>query len=80
MSLKLRIVSPEKIVFVGDVDSVIVPGMSGEFQVLANHAPLNSSLEPGRVAYDCTDGRTELKISGGFAEVQNNNVSLCVEL
>ena len=49
MSLKLRIVSPEKIVFVGDVESVIVPGMMGEFQVLPNHAPLISSLEPGRV-------------------------------
>ena len=54
--------------------------MSGEFQVLPNHAPLISSLEPGRVVYDCTDGRKELNISGGFAEVQNNNVSLCVEL
>ena len=52
MSLKLRIVSPEKIVFVGDVESVIVPGMMGEFQVLPNHAPLISSLEPGRVVYD----------------------------
>ena len=42
MSLKLRIVSPEKIVFVGDVDSVTVPGTTGEFQVLPNHAPLIS--------------------------------------
>ena len=80
MSLKLRIVSPEKIVFVGDVDSVIVPGMSGEFQVLPNHAPLISSLEAGKVVYDTADGRKELTIAGGFAEVQNNNVSLCVEL
>ena len=80
MSLKLRIVSPEKIVFVGDVESVTMPGTSGEFQVLPNHAPLISSLEAGRVAYDCADGRKEIDITGGFAEVQNNNVSLCVEL
>ena len=80
MSLKLRIVSPERIVFVGDVDSVTVPGSTGEFQVLPNHAPLISSLDAGRVVYDCTDGRKEMTISGGFAEVQNNNVSLCVEL
>ena len=80
MSLKLRIVSPEKIVFVGDVDSVTVPGTTGEFQVLPNHAPLISSLEAGNVVYDCADGRKELMIAGGFAEVQNNNVSLCVEL
>ena len=80
MSLKLRIVSPEKIVFVGDVESVTVAGTAGEFQVLPNHAPLISSLEPGRVLYDCADGRKELNITGGFAEVQNNNVSLCVEM
>ena len=80
MSLKLRIVSPEKIVFVGDVDSVTVPGTTGEFQVLPNHAPLISSLEAGNVVYDCADGRKKLTIAGGFAEVKNNNVSLCVEL
>lgn len=80
MSLKLRIVSPERIVFVGDVDSVTVPGTSGEFQILPNHAPLISSLDSGRVLYDSAVGRQELNIAGGFAEVQNNNVSLCVEL
>ena len=80
MSLKLRIVSPERIVFVGDVDSVTVPGTTGEFQVLPNHAPLISSLEAGNVVYDCAEGRKELTKAGGFAEVQNNNVSLCVEL
>ena len=80
MSLKLRIVSPEKIVYTGDVMSVTVPGASGEFQVLPNHAPLISSLESGRVVYENAEGRQELKITGGFAEVQNNNVSLCVEL
>ena len=80
MSLKLRIVSPEKIVFVGDVDSVTVPGSTGEFQVLPNHAPLISSLDAGKVVYGSAEGRQELTISGGFAEVQNNNVSLCVEL
>lgn len=76
----MRIVSPERIVFVGDVDSVTVPGTTGEFQVLPNHAPLISSLEAGNVVYDCAEGRKELTIVGGFAEVQNNNVSLCVEL
>ena len=80
MSLKLRIVSPERIVFVGDVDSVTVPGTTGEFQVLPNHAALISSLEAGNVVYDCAEGRKELTIAGGFTEVQNNNVSLCVEL
>ncbi|MGN0225891.1 MAG: ATP synthase F1 subunit epsilon [Prevotella sp.] len=80
MSLTLRIISPERIVFVGEVESVTVPGTMGEFQVLPNHAPLISSLDPGKVVYDTDEGRMEIDISGGFAEVQNNNVSLCVEL
>ena len=49
MSLTLRIISPERIVFVGEVESVTVPGTMGEFQVLPNHAPLISSLDPGKV-------------------------------
>ena len=80
MSLTLRIISPERIVFVGEVESVTVPGTMGEFQVLPNHAPLISSLDPGKVVYDTNEGRMEIGISGGFAEVQNNNVSLCVAL
>lgn len=80
MSLKLRIVSPEKVVFVGEVESVTVPGTSGEFQILPNHAPLISALNSGKVVYDTPEGRKNMIISGGFAEVQNNVVSLCVEL
>ena len=81
MSLRLRIVSPEKIVFVGDVNNVVVPGMAGEFQVFPNHAPIISSLVRGRLIYETVnDGRKEMTISGGFVEVQGNEVSLCVEL
>lgn len=81
MSLRLRIVSPEKIVFVGDVNNVVVPGMAGEFQVFPNHAPIISSLVQGRLIYETVnDGRKEMIISGGFVEVQGNEVNLCVEL
>ena len=80
MSLKLRIVSPEKIIFNGEVDSVIVPGNMGEFQVLENHAPIISLLESGKVMYVDAQGRHEQMIASDFIEVQNNQVSLCVEL
>ncbi|MGN1375713.1 MAG: ATP synthase F1 subunit epsilon [Prevotella sp.] len=80
MGLILRIVSPERVEYSGNVESVTVPGTLGEFQVLVNHAPLISSLERGVVKYSDTDGKHELVISGGFIEVQKNNVSLCVEL
>ena len=79
--LKLKIVSPERIEFDGDVKSVLVPGTLGQFQILVNHAPIISSLEKGKVVYDLPSGeKKELSIIGGFVEVQKNVVSVCVEL
>ena len=73
--LKLRIVSPERIEFTGEVESVKVPGTQGSFEILKDHAPIISTLSKGIVEYD---GQT-LPILGGFVEVQKNQVSLCVE-
>ncbi len=47
--LVLRIVSPEKILFTGEVENVLVPGEVGEFEILINHAPIISTLVEGRV-------------------------------
>ena len=80
MSLRLKIVSPEKIEFAGDADSVLVPGTKGSFEILKDHAPIISSLQPGVVEYADKDGKHRLAIKGGFVEVQKNEVSLCVEI
>ena len=79
--LKLKIVSPEKIEFEGDVESVLVPGSLGQFEILVNHAPIISSLDKGKVVYTVAGGeKCTLDIIGGFVEVQKNVVSLCVEI
>ena len=79
--LKLKIVSPEQIEFEGEVDSVLVPGSLGQFEILVNHAPIISSLDKGRVVYTLPgDEKKSLDICGGFVEVQKNVVSLCVEI
>ncbi len=79
--LKLKIVSPERVEFEGEVLSVIVPGTLGRFEILENHAPIISSLEKGVVERQTLDGeRTQIDIIGGFVEVQKNKVSICVEL
>ncbi len=70
------IVSPERIEFTGEVESVKVPGTQGNFEILSDHAPIISTLQKGVVEYD---GK-QLQILGGFVEVQKNNVSLCVEI
>ena len=78
--LRLRIVSPESIAFDGEVESVKVPGILGNFEILNNHAPIISALQKGMVEYDDAEGRHQLSINGGFVEVQKNKVSLCLEV
>ena len=79
--LKLKIVSPERIEFEGEVESVLVPGTLGQFEILINHAPIISSLDKGRVVYALPGGEKKpLDICGGFVEVQKNIVSLCIEI
>ena len=73
--LKLKIVTPERVEFDGQVERVVVPGTQGQFEILTNHAPIISTLQKGIVVYDVN----ELPILGGFVEVQKNEVSLCVE-
>ena len=79
--LRLKVISPEKILFDGDVESVTVPGTLGEFEVLENHAPIISSLNAGQMTFVVpNEGKMEINIAGGFVEVQKNEVSLCVEV
>ena len=78
--LQLKIVSPQKIEFQGEVESVLVPGVLGQFEILTNHAPIISSLTVGDVTYATKEGKQTLRIAGGFVAVQKNEVSLCVEL
>ncbi len=79
--LQLKIVSPEKVVFQGEVESVLVPGGTlGSFEILKDHAPIISSLEVGKVEYTTKEGKQVMNIKGGFVECKKNEVSLCVEV
>ncbi|MBP3750533.1 MAG: ATP synthase F1 subunit epsilon [Prevotella sp.] len=77
--LKLKIVSPEKILYEGDATSVKVPGVLGGMEILQNHAPLISALTVGKVEYTNAEGTEQILVAGGFVEVLRNNVSLCIE-
>lgn len=78
--LHLVIVSPERTVFDGMVETVVLPGELGTFQVLRDHAPLISSLGAGEVKYVAGTETQVLQIAGGFVEVRNNQISVCAEL
>ena len=76
--LTLKVISPEKVVFTGEVESVTVPGTLGAFEILVDHAPLISSLESGVVTYLPNGGaKAQLNILGGSVEVQKNELRPC---
>ncbi len=78
--IHLEIATPQRLIFQGDVLSVTVPGTKGPFQILWQHAPIISTLEPGLVKVVNSDGSTFwYAVSNGFVNVQNNQISVCVE-
>jgi len=65
-----ELVSPDKLLFNGPVEDVLVPGSEGDFVVLRDHAPVMTSLRPGIVDIGETGGKhTRLFVRGGFADV-----------
>jgi F-type H+-transporting ATPase subunit epsilon len=85
----LEIVSPEATLFAGEVTSVTVPGINGEFQMLRGHAPIVSLLQAGLVKIEGTInlkkehqskfskdalGKTTLAIASGTIELKDNKV------
>ncbi len=71
----LEIITPEKKVFEGEVTSVKFPGISGEFEILNNHAPIISTLTNGDIRVITLDNSTEnFTINGGVIEMQNNKI------
>lgn len=77
--LSVRILTPSQLLFEGQVESVTLPGSMGSFTVLKGHAPIISSLEKGKVTCSDADGIHEYAANGGFVEVKNDIVSICID-
>ena len=78
--ISASIVSAEKIVLEEEVESILLPGMMGDFMVLPNHGDCISSLRPGFLEAETDKNeKKRLFISGGIIEVLNNNVSILVD-
>ena len=78
-SLRLEIVTPEKIAFSGDVEEVTIPGTEGEFGVLKGHAPLLSSVDIGELSFLRNHQRTRYAVTLGYAEVSQSRVTVLVQ-
>uniref|UniRef100_UPI0040562926 F0F1 ATP synthase subunit epsilon n=1 Tax=Candidatus Electronema sp. TaxID=2698783 RepID=UPI0040562926 len=78
--IHLEVVTPSGPVVSEDVDIVTAPGTSGEFGVLANHAPFLTTVKTGVLHYRKDKELKYLMVSGGFAEVSDNTVTFLVEV
>lgn len=70
----VEVITPDEVLFSGEAISVKLPGTSGSFEALSNHAPLLSSLEKGSVVVRTDGGEETFEVSGGIVEVLNNKV------
>jgi len=74
--IQLEIVTPDRAVYSGAVDEVVLPSLEGYMGILPGHAPLLAQLDIGEVSYRVGQKRQYLAVSGGFAEVLRGSVSI----
>jgi F-type H+-transporting ATPase subunit epsilon len=79
-TLHFELVSPEKLVFSGEVEQVDVPGAEGDFGVLAGHAPVVSTLRPGILTVYGAGGTQQIVVLGGFAEVSAQGLTVLADV
>ncbi|NLT94374.1 MAG: F0F1 ATP synthase subunit epsilon [Clostridia bacterium] len=75
-TLRLEVVTPERMVLSEEIVSLIVPAIEGYMGILPNHAPIISGLEPGVVKYKVDGNYKKMAISGGFLEVSDNKATI----
>ena len=79
MTIRCEIVSQDRMVFEGDVDIVVVPGVAGEMGILPSHAPLLSTLDIGFIRVRQDDDEQVFTCTGGLVEVQPQIVTILAD-
>jgi F-type H+-transporting ATPase subunit epsilon len=74
------LVAPDRLTFSGDVDQVDVPGIEGDFGVLADHAPMVALLRPGILTIYAAGGQRRIVVLGGFAEVSAGGLTVLADV
>jgi F-type H+-transporting ATPase subunit epsilon len=78
-TFQVSLVSPEKLLFSGQVDQVDLPGAEGDFGVLAGHAPVVAMLRPGLVTAIAGSVRDRFVVFGGLAEFSQDDLTILAE-
>jgi F-type H+-transporting ATPase subunit epsilon len=79
-TLRLEIVTPDRLAFEGDVESVVLPGTEGELGVLPMHIPLMTQIKPGEVVISQNGKKDYLAVGEGFATVTQTRVNILTDM
>ena len=79
--MKTQIISPDNKIYDGDTDMVVLPGEDGDFAAMYEHAPIITSLRPGKVEVFLKEEKEKIAffVAGGFVKIQNNNCLVMVD-
>jgi F-type H+-transporting ATPase subunit epsilon len=78
-TFNFELVTPERLVFSGEVSQVVVPGAEGDFAVLVGHAPFISTLRPGILEVTLPQGRQRLLVKKGVAEADPERLTVLAQ-
>jgi len=78
-TLQFDLVSPERLLASVEAKEVLLPGAEGDMTALPDHAPLITTLRPGIVKVSGTDGDRDYVVTGGFAEINPESISILAE-
>jgi len=77
--LTVSVISPERVLFEGTVDSLVAPAFDGEVGILPQHAPMMTLLGKGELRLGADGGAGRFLIEGGFLQVLNDAVRVVTE-
>lgn len=77
--MQLSIISPEKVLYTGEVDELIAPTVRGEIAILPQHADLLTQLADGEMTAKFKGKDTFIAVTGGFLQIQNNSISVIAD-
>jgi F-type H+-transporting ATPase subunit epsilon len=76
MSLNVRVITPDKVVWDANADEIILPSSTGQLGILGDHAPLLTALDIGVMRLKSDAGWSSIVVMEGFAEVEDNKVTI----
>ncbi len=78
-SLKVSVISPERVLYEGTARGVIAPAFDGELGILPMHAPLMTLLGRGTLRVDTAEGEQRFQVDGGFLQIVDDTVRVVTE-